>query len=87
MSWSVQLIGTTAKVAEALTAQAANLSGQSKEEYEKALPLLVGIVNLNFASVDTVVKVTANGHGYSANGQMVENTLNVDIQKIYGFVA
>ena len=40
MSWSVQKIGKPEKVAAALDAYSEVLSGQSKQEYDEALPAL-----------------------------------------------
>jgi len=52
MSWSIHFIGKPEKVVEALEAhvEKTGISGASKEEYEKALPNMVGLVKQNFGS-------------------------------------
>jgi hypothetical protein len=44
MSWSVGFIGKPEKIAEALNAEANKLSGQSKKEFERALPHMTALV-------------------------------------------
>lgn len=89
MSWSVQFIGQPVKVAEALTAQSATLSGQSKEEFDAALPHLTALVNQNFDVANPascVIKLAANGHGYATNGTMQQSSVTVSIERLYGVI-
>jgi hypothetical protein len=72
MSWSVSYIGTPQKVAEALYDESRKLSGQSKVEFDAALPNLACLVGQNFTDEENgkdppIVKLTASGHG-SATG-------------------
>ncbi len=87
MSWSANFIGKPEKVSEALTAQSANLSGQSKQEYDSALPHLVALVNLNIGQQVPIIKLAACGHGMAnAEGVMIENNCSVTIERVYGML-
>lgn len=87
MSWSISLIGNPQKVIDALNEQSEKLTGQSKLEYDAALPSLRSLVAENFAPVQPVIKITANGHGYE-NGQADKSTRNcsVSIETVYGLL-
>ena len=68
MSWSISFIGQPVKVIEALKEESAKLTGQSKIEYDSALPHLVGLVENNFATdgcgyTPPLVKLNASGSG------------------------
>lgn len=85
MSWSVSIVGSTAKVADSLTATSGRLEGQSKVEFDSALPFLVGIVGENFESGrEATVKLVANGHGYAADGEQKQRYLAVSLERYYG---
>jgi hypothetical protein len=84
MSWSIQFIGKPEKVVEALQKQSETMNGDSKVEYDAALPHLVGIVKENFG-FDTLLKIVASGHGYST-GDKPNRTLTVNIESIYGVI-
>lgn len=87
MSWSIGFIGTTKNVITALKDESAKLSGQSKEEYDSALPHLIGMVEQNFEKgFDPVVKITANGHGYAVDGALQSGTLQMQIERFYGTI-
>lgn len=87
MSWSVNYFGKPEKVSEALTAQSANLSGQSKQEYDAALPHLVALVNLNIGQQVPLIKLAACGHGTAnAEGIMIENNCSVQLEHVYGML-
>ena len=65
MSWSVNIVGRPHAIRKALEAQAASLTGQSREEYERALPHLIALVVLNEPSNELskdAVEVVASGH-------------------------
>ena len=83
MSWSVNFIGKPGKVIEALQKQSDNLSGESKAEYDSALPHLVGLVAENFGN-DYAIKIAAAGHGYT--GEKSQRQLTASIELIYGLL-
>ena len=83
MSWSVNYVGKPEKVAAALQEQSSKLTGQSKIEFDDALPHLVGLVNQTFLTEkgaargyqSNLVQIEANGSGTS---------FDVTIKPIYG---
>jgi hypothetical protein len=81
MSWSIQFIGKPEKVAEALHANSEKLSGNSKIEYDSALPHLLGLVNENFG-FDFPVKLAASGSG----SDKPDRQLSASIETIYGLL-
>lgn len=83
MSWSIQFIGKPKKVVEALQAQSEKMSGESKVEYDCALPHLVGIVKENFGH-DYPVMLVASGHGQT--GKKPKRELTASIELIYGLL-
>jgi hypothetical protein len=84
MSWSITLIGKPENIATALTAQSEKFDGQTKIEFDAALPHLVGLVSQNFANITPVLKLEASGHGYATNGEQVQRTCLVKIESLYG---
>lgn len=86
MSWSISFIGRPEKVVEALEGYVAKtgISGPSKEEYEKALPLMVGIVQQNFGNEGELVQVSASGSGTYVGGEPKNSRCNVKIDNIWG---
>ncbi|MFA5727712.1 MAG: hypothetical protein WC886_08745 [Saccharofermentanaceae bacterium] len=82
MSWSIQFIGKPEKVIEALQGQSEKMNGESKNEYDSALPHLVGIVKENYG-FDYLINISASGHGYS-NGENSTRQLTASIQPVYG---
>ena len=84
MSWSVQFIGKPEKVIEALNAQSNTLSGESKAEYDNALPHLTALVGENFG-LNLAVKLSANGHGI-AGGDKPSRQLTASLELIYGLL-
>jgi len=84
MSWSISFIGKPEKVVEALTAQSAQLSGESKKEYDSALPHLVGLVNENFGT-PYPVKLAASGHGTIYTDRS-DRQLSASIEIVYGLL-
>lgn len=87
MSWSVNYIGTTTKVAEALKTQSEKMDGQSKIEFDDALPHLVALVQQNFepeGGVEPVIKFAASGHGYAVDGAQKQRYFVVSLERIYG---
>jgi hypothetical protein len=90
MSWSILLIGKSENVVKALEAQSAKLGDpQSRKEFDEAKPHLIGLVSQNFAkegssSNPPIVKLTANGHGISRDGIIIQSSLNASVESIYG---
>ena len=60
MSWSVNKTGTPDEVVAYLKEQSNILYGQSKEEYDAALPHLIAIVEQNLGGS---ISLNAYGHG------------------------
>lgn len=87
MSWSINLIGNPDNIVKALEAQSPKLTGNSKTEYDAALPHLVGLVQQNFnKSAPPIIKLSANGHGYSVNDEAQYNNCNVSIESLGGML-
>lgn len=84
MSWSVSFIGKPEKVIEALTAYSEKMNGQSKVEYDSALPHLIGLMNENYG-IDYPVKLAASGHG-TVYTDRSDRQLAVSIETIYGLL-
>ena len=76
MSWSVNESGTPEQVAEKLTKHADGLTGQSRVEYDAALPFLVGLVRQTYTTPEGVannypvknVRIVAFGSGATRDG-------------------
>lgn len=88
MSWSVSLIGKPALVAQALDEHSGQLSGQSKIEFEAALPHLKALVLDNFAAPDSgcvepLVKLDANGSGTTRGAEQVSRSCTVRLEALY----
>jgi len=83
MSWSITFIGKPENVANALSEHSAKLDGQSKVEYDSALPHITGLVKENFGNQDQLVKVTANGHGYATNGEQKQRQCTASVEVFY----
>lgn len=87
MSWSIALIGTPEKVSEALAQESTTLQGQSKIEFDSALPHMQELVKQNFntdAAHQPTIKIEANGYGYLEHGKDKYRTLNCKIGLIDG---
>jgi hypothetical protein len=82
MSWSIGFTGKPEKVAEALDAYSEKLSDYSKEEYDNALPSMKGLVLQNFGS-ESLVRITANGHGTKVDGVPKQGYLVCNIEQLY----
>lgn len=69
MSWSINMVGTPDKIVAALDAESGKMSGQSKIEFDAALPALKTLVSQNFDNRDEskriVLRLAANGSGQS----------------------
>lgn len=86
MSYSVTFFGKPEKVVEALESYSEKLSGPSKDEYDKALPNITGLVKQNFGTESQLLKVSANGHGTFQNGEPTQSYCAVNIETVYGLL-
>lgn len=89
MSWSTTIIGHPANIASALTAQSETLEGQSKVEFDSALPHMVALVNENFnpaGMAPPVVKLAASGHGYAHGDEQQQRHFTATIEVIYATI-
>lgn len=78
MSWSIYKSGTVEEVVNALEEQSKNLSDQSKEEYDAALPHLIALVKEN---VGININLWAYGHGSkNADGTYANKNCQFDIK-------
>ncbi len=82
MSWSISIIGKPENVANALTVQSEKFEGQSKVEFDSALPHFVALVNENFGS-GQLVKLTASGHGYAVDGEQKNRQCVCSLEVFY----
>ena len=88
MSWSISFIGKPDNVALAIEGEATKMEGQSRLEYEDAVPHLAALVRQNFAKEGTAyqapcVRITASGHGTSRDLEQVQRQLSVTIEANY----
>lgn len=86
MSWSINFIGKPENVTKALEEHSAKLDGQSKVEYDDALPHLIGLVKQTFGSQSPMMNLKASGHGYSDKGEQVSRQLSCNIESHYGTI-
>lgn len=86
MSWSISFMGAPAKVVEALEAHSEKLNGQSKVEYDSAVPHMVGLVKEIFGEEGAIVKVAASGHGSAVDGEQKNRTISATVERIYGIL-
>jgi hypothetical protein len=64
MSWSITAQGLPEQVEKLLLDHSNVETGDSKTEYDAALPHLIGLVKQNYDSSGRQIQVLANGHGY-----------------------
>jgi len=87
MSWSINFIGKPGNIVTALQKESERLTGQSKVEYDAALPYLIGIVQGN-SNVDEqylpVLHLQASGHAYIKDGETQYSTCQVQLSPLGG---
>lgn len=89
MSWSVSFIGKPKNVVTALHEESNKHNGQSKVEYDSALPYLIAIVEQNFALEgsgynEPIVSLDASGSGTATGGrEQVHRILSVTLRPFY----
>ncbi len=92
MSWSVQAVGKSDKVAEAIEAQFAGLSKCSEPEETVKQSVRAAVAASLAAQIPaTAVKVSASGSQSSYRDHKdapvrVQNTVSVSIEPLWGFV-
>lgn len=92
MSWSKTLIGKAPAVVRELKAYSEKLNGDSKAEYDAALPHMVALVSQNFVSdsakakgyLEQTLHVEASGHGSTWDGAMQQSTFTCKITTLAG---
>lgn len=84
MSWSVNYIGTAQKIIDALNEQSEKFTGQTKEEFDAALPHLRGLLAENYAEKQPLLKLDASGSGYSVGGEQKQRQCSVQLQQLWG---
>jgi len=79
MSWSIITSGTPEEVVSKLEEQSNTLDGQSKEEFDFALPHMIAIVKENIGGT---VNLNAYGHGgKDAEGKYYDKSCTVNISR------
>ena len=63
MSWNIEFAGTPEEVVKQLKEESNQLDGNSKKEYDAALPFMIGLVNQNYGNPEYQVKISGYGHG------------------------
>lgn len=81
MSWSVNYIGTPEKILAAMDDLSTKLNGQSKLEFDEALPHLKALVSSNVGS-QTGFWLIANGHATITEGVKTYGYLSVDLKQV-----
>lgn len=85
MSWSVSFIGTPEKICQALDAYSNQVSGYSKDEFERALPSLKTLVSENFGQKNDpprALSLQASGHGTTVDNKPIYGYCQVKIENI-----
>lgn len=81
MSYSVSFKGTPAQVTQQLQDESNRQTGQSKEEYDNALPHLLGLVAQNTGYEGRMIEISAYGHGLIENGIVKYSSCTVKLQE------
>lgn len=84
MSWSIYSVGTPNKVVNDLKTHSERLTYPTKGEFDKALPNLIGLVELNSGGNEgetAIIKLTASGHVYEGQSRC-QSTIEVLNAKI-----
>jgi hypothetical protein len=79
MSWSITTSGTPEEVVLKLEEQSNTLGGQSKEEFDYALPHMIALVRENF---NGTINLNAYGHGVKdTEGKYYDKSCTVNISR------
>jgi hypothetical protein len=86
MSWSIMFVGSAAGIVAALNKESERLTGDSKKEFDAALPNLVYLVQSNYLNDEQAqqqaLRLNANGHAYSENGVPKYGSCNVHLEQL-----
>lgn len=78
MSWNAYYMGTPDKIVEALTKQSLASTGNTKTEFDAALPHIIGLIQQNKGKdKPPILKLSANGSAWDD-----QSSCTVDIQNI-----
>lgn len=87
MSWSISVIGKPENVVAEIERESAKQTGQSKVEFDDAMPHLIGLVNQTFTKAANyqvpIIKLDASGSGMSEGGEQKYRNCTVKIEPIY----
>jgi hypothetical protein len=89
MSWSVSVIGKPDNVCAELDRRSGVLSGQSKVEFDAALPHIKALVSENFSKSDSyqvpTIKLDASGSGMASSdsGEQIRRDCKVSIEPLW----
>lgn len=84
MSWSISLIGNPSLIAGALEKESERLTGESKVEFDAAKAHLQALLKENFSPLNSLVRLTASGHGYKKEGLDVYRQCYVTLEPLTG---
>lgn len=82
MSWSVQILGKPEKIIEKMETYSAQLTGQSKTEFDEVLPHLSALIRQAVGD-SVLLNVSASGHARFDGNTKVDGTISVAIQPLY----
>lgn len=80
MSWSISAVGKPEELVEALDMKSIQLAGQSKIEYDNALPHLKALVQQNFGTGGNI-QLSAHGSGLEFDRQQLNRSCSVSIKQ------
>jgi len=84
MSWSVNLVGKPANIKIALAQQSSKSTGQSKQEFDDALPHLNGLLDQYVLTDEkTLVKLVASGSACFTNGKKTQGHIQVELNSLW----
>lgn len=86
MSWSVNFIDKPEKVVIALITESEKMSGQSKVEFDSALPHLIALVTQNFGVSTPSIKLNASGHGIVIDEIQTQRQFWCSIEHVYSII-
>lgn len=87
MSWSFSAIGTPEKIAAALDEESGKLSGQSKVEFDDAMPHLQALLRQNFVAEGSgytppLVEFSASGSGSALTPRDPDGGLTGEVKQL-----
>lgn len=90
MSWSVNFVGQPKDLVIALGAAGNSWDGHAKIEYEAARPILISLVQQNFATGEgyegiahPMLHLEASGHGYIDHAKNERRNLFVKLEPLH----